>query len=109
MDINLVRAGLMARSQDWERSSYPGYFGATRRRVWVGHQALLDTWRGEHGGDDPAAAKLPAGWDPRQQTGRVRGPGARPGPPRPLEFSGILRTQAWQIRTNPVLRRGIIL
>jgi putative transposase len=33
--LNPVRAGLVARPEDWEWSSYPGYLAAGRRRPWV--------------------------------------------------------------------------
>jgi putative transposase len=54
--LNPVRAGLVARPEAWEWSSYPGYAEPARRRPWVAHDALLAAWRGEHGGADPAAA-----------------------------------------------------
>ncbi len=54
--LNPVRAGLVARPDAWEWSSYPGYAQPSRRRPWVAHQALLEAWRGEHGGTDPSDA-----------------------------------------------------
>jgi hypothetical protein len=54
--LNPVRAGLVARPEAWEWSSYPGYTEPARRYPWVAHRALLDAWKGEHGGDDPVAA-----------------------------------------------------
>ena len=54
--LNPVRAGLEARPESWEWSSYPGYVDCAKRHPWVAHQTLLDAWRGEFGGTDPAAA-----------------------------------------------------
>ena len=54
--LNPVRAGLVTRPEDWEWSSYPGYCTPERRHPWVAHRELLDAWRGEHGGADPADA-----------------------------------------------------
>jgi hypothetical protein len=54
--LNPVRAGLVARPEQWEWSSYPGYASAGRRRPWVRYEALLSAWRGEWGGQDPARA-----------------------------------------------------
>ena len=54
--LNPVRAGLVARPEQWEWSSYPGYRTPQRRQAWVAHDALLAAWRGDHGGKDAAAA-----------------------------------------------------
>ena len=54
--LNPVRAGLVAWPEDWPWSSYPGYARPDRRHPWVAYRALLDAWRGEHGGTDPAEA-----------------------------------------------------
>src|SRR6185437_12368516 len=54
--LNPVRAGLVARPESWEWSSYPGYVDPARRHPWVAHQSLLDARQGEFGGTDPAAA-----------------------------------------------------
>jgi REP element-mobilizing transposase RayT len=54
--LNPVRAGLVARPEQWAWSSYPGYARRDRRRPWVAHEALLAAWRGEWGGEDPARA-----------------------------------------------------
>ena len=54
--LNPVRAGLVARPEAWQWSSYPGYVEPARRRPWVAYQVLLDAWRGEQGGTDPSAA-----------------------------------------------------
>ena len=54
--LNPVRAGLVARPEQWEWSSYPGYRDPRRRQPWVAHDALLAAWRGDHGGKDAAAA-----------------------------------------------------
>jgi putative transposase len=55
--LNPVRAGLVARPEDWERSSDPGYLAAGRRRPWVRYEARLAAWRGEWGG----AGTMPRG------------------------------------------------
>jgi REP-associated tyrosine transposase len=52
--LNPVRARLVARPEQWEWSSYPGYRTARRRQDWVAHDAMLAAWRGEHGGKDAA-------------------------------------------------------
>jgi REP element-mobilizing transposase RayT len=54
--LNPVRARLVARPEQWEWSSYPGYRARQRRQPFVAHDALLAAWRGDHGGPDPAAA-----------------------------------------------------
>jgi REP element-mobilizing transposase RayT len=54
--LNPVRAGLVARPEDWEWSSYPGYVSPARRRPWIRHDTLLAAWRGEWGGTDAAEA-----------------------------------------------------
>jgi REP element-mobilizing transposase RayT len=53
--LNPVRAGLVARSEQWEWSSYPGYRDPRRRPSWVAHDALLAAWQGDYAGE-PAAA-----------------------------------------------------
>ena len=42
--LNPVRAGLVARPEQWPWSSYPGYYAARRRQPWVAHEALLSAW-----------------------------------------------------------------
>jgi REP element-mobilizing transposase RayT len=54
--LNPVRAGLVARPEDWGWSSYPGYVSPALRHGWVRHEALLAAWRGEWGGKDAARA-----------------------------------------------------
>ena len=54
--LNPVRAGLAARPQDWEWSSYPGYGALRKRRPWVRYETLLAAWPGERGGNDAARA-----------------------------------------------------
>ena len=54
--LNPVRAGLVARPEQWEWSSYPGYRDPRRRQAWVAHDALLAAWRGDHGGEDARRA-----------------------------------------------------
>src|SRR6516225_6462079 len=54
--LNPVRAGLVARPEHWEWSSYPGYRQPKRRFGWVAYDALLQAWRGDRGDDDPASA-----------------------------------------------------
>jgi putative transposase len=54
--LNPVRAGLVARPEQWEWSSYPGYRDPRRRQPWVAHDTLLAAWRGDHGGKDAGAA-----------------------------------------------------
>jgi hypothetical protein len=54
--LNPVHAGLVARPQASESSSYPGLADPARRRPWVAHEELLTAWRGEHGGTDPIVA-----------------------------------------------------
>jgi len=54
--LNPVRAGLVARPEDWGWSSYPGYVAPRRRHAWVRYETLLDAWRGDRGGDDAAGA-----------------------------------------------------
>jgi len=56
--LNPVRAGLVARPEQWEWSSYPGYHELKRRRPWVAYDALLAAWSGDRGGVDPVAAYL---------------------------------------------------
>ena len=51
--LNPVRAGLVARPEEWEWSSYPGYVAARRRRPWVRYETLLAAWRGDRGGTMP--------------------------------------------------------
>jgi hypothetical protein len=51
-----VRAGLVARPQQWEWSSYPGYHQLQRRLPFVAYDALLRAWQGDRGGGDPASA-----------------------------------------------------
>jgi putative transposase len=53
--LNPVRAGLVARPEEWEWSSYPGYRQPKRRFSWVAYDALLRAWRGDRGGNDPAS------------------------------------------------------
>ena len=53
--LNPVRAGLVARPEQWEWSSYPGYQRPKRRVSWVAYDALLTAWRDDRGGDDPAS------------------------------------------------------
>jgi hypothetical protein len=47
---------LVARPEQWEWSSYPGYRQANRRLCFVAYDALLRAWQGDWGGDDPASA-----------------------------------------------------
>lgn len=54
--LNPVRAGLVARPEDWEWSSFPGYARRSRRADWVAHDSLLAAWSGEFGGREPAPA-----------------------------------------------------
>src|SRR6202044_3779906 len=54
--LNPVRAGLVARPEQWEWSSYPGYVALRRRRPWVRYETLLAAWRGDRGGNDAAGA-----------------------------------------------------
>ena len=54
--VRLPRAGLVARPEEWEWSSYPGYVSPARRRAWVRYETLLSAWRGEWGGADAAEA-----------------------------------------------------
>jgi len=54
--LNPVRAGLVARPEAWEWSSYPGYDRPAGRSPWIAHQVLLDAWRGEFGGGDATVA-----------------------------------------------------
>jgi len=56
--LNPVRARLVARPEEWEWSSYPGYrYRAQRRRQpWVAHDALLAAWRGDPRGKDATSA-----------------------------------------------------
>jgi putative transposase len=54
--LNPVRAGLVARPESWEWSSYAGYLDPARRPTWVAHEVLLDAWKGEFGGTDPVTA-----------------------------------------------------
>lgn len=54
--LNPVRAGLVARPELWEWSSYPGYVASARRRPWVRYDTLLAAWSGDWGGDDAAGA-----------------------------------------------------
>src|SRR5262249_41323420 len=53
--LNPVRAGLVARPEQWEWSSYPGYRDRHRRQAWVAHNRLLAACQGEYGGDPRAA------------------------------------------------------
>jgi len=53
--LNPVRAGLVARPEQWEYSSYPGYRDPRRRQPWVAHDTLLAACQGEYGGDPVAA------------------------------------------------------
>lgn len=46
----------MARPEDREWSSYPGYVSPARRRPWVRYESLLAAWRGEWGGADGVEA-----------------------------------------------------
>jgi REP element-mobilizing transposase RayT len=54
--LNPVRAGLVARPEQWEWSSYPGYAVARQRRSWVRYDQLLAAWQGDRGGNDAARA-----------------------------------------------------
>jgi REP element-mobilizing transposase RayT len=54
--LNPVRAGLVARPEQWEWSSYPGYRDQRRRQRWVAYDALLAAWQGDRGGKNAAAA-----------------------------------------------------
>ena len=54
--LNPVRAGLVARPEEWEWSSYPGYVSPARRRPWVRYETLLSAWSGEWGGADAGEA-----------------------------------------------------
>jgi REP element-mobilizing transposase RayT len=54
--LNPVRARLVARPEQWEWSSYPGYRAPRLRQDWVAHDALLAAWRGEYGGGRGGAA-----------------------------------------------------
>jgi len=54
--LNPVRAGMVARPEDWVWSSYPGYVTPAQRRAWVRYDALLAAWRGEWGGTDAVTA-----------------------------------------------------
>jgi REP element-mobilizing transposase RayT len=58
--LNPVRAGLVARPEHYEWSSYPGYCDPRRRQPWVAHEALLAAWRSDAGvdGSDAAAAYI---------------------------------------------------
>jgi putative transposase len=47
--LNPVRAGLVARPEQWEWSSYPGYRDPRRRQAWVAYDRLLAAWQGDHG------------------------------------------------------------
>src|SRR5262249_17955468 len=42
--------------EHWQWSRYPGHVTPGRLWPWVGHEALLAAWRGEHGGRDTASA-----------------------------------------------------
>jgi REP element-mobilizing transposase RayT len=44
--LNPVRAGLVARPEQWQWSSYPGYRQPKRRLSWVAYDALLRAWGG---------------------------------------------------------------
>ena len=56
--LNPVRARRVARPEEWEWSSYPGYrYGLQRRRQpWFAHDALLASGRGDRQGKDAASA-----------------------------------------------------
>jgi REP element-mobilizing transposase RayT len=55
--LNPVRAGLVARPEQWEWSSYPGYRNPRRRHAWVAYGTLLAAGRGDRDrGGDPGAA-----------------------------------------------------
>jgi putative transposase len=53
--LNPVRASLVARPEQWEWSSYPGYRDPRRRQAWVAHDSLWGAWQGDFG-SDPARA-----------------------------------------------------
>jgi putative transposase len=56
LHLNPVRAGLVARPDQWPWSSYPGYIDPVRRHPWVAYEALLSAFRGEWGGANPTAS-----------------------------------------------------
>jgi REP element-mobilizing transposase RayT len=55
--LNPVRAGLVARPEQWELSSYPGYRYARRRQPWVAYNTLLAAGKSESRAD-PAVAYI---------------------------------------------------
>ncbi len=54
--LNPVRAGLVEHPSAWRWSSYPGYADRRRRVEWLAYDGLLESWAGEFGGSDAAAA-----------------------------------------------------
>ena len=54
--LNPVRAGLVEHPSAWPWSSYPGYADRRRRVEWLAYDGLLESWAGEFGGSDAAAA-----------------------------------------------------
>ena len=54
--LNPIRAGLVARPEDWVWSSYPGYVTTTRRWEWVRYESVLAAWHGDWGGSDVVTA-----------------------------------------------------
>jgi REP element-mobilizing transposase RayT len=50
------RAPLVERPEQWPGSSYAGYYRRSGRQEFVQYERLLAAWRGEHGGQDAAAA-----------------------------------------------------
>ncbi len=74
--LNPVRAGMVARAQDWPWSSFPGYRDGRLGRSWVAYDAVWAAWNGAFGGDDASAAYV-----------RFVEEGARRPPPSP--FAGL--------------------
>ena len=99
--LNPVRAGLVARPEQWEWSSYPGYRDRRRRQSWVAHDRLLAACQGEYGGDPTAAyvGFVNAGLSsPPESPFREAFGGWILGSPRFIEE---LRTRAGPVVANP--------
>jgi putative transposase len=100
--LNPVRAGLVARPEQWEWSSYPGYRDPRRRQPWVAHDTLFAAWRGDHGSKDAVAAYV-----------RFVEAGLTAPPPSPFceafggwilgseQFLEQLRTRSGPVASNP--------
>jgi hypothetical protein len=59
--LNPVRARLVARPEEWEWSSDPGYVAPSRRHPWVRYETRLAAWRSDWGSDsvleDPKSSR----------------------------------------------------